>query len=122
VVQGARPAVAHEPEPAARLDLGVGPYVPDLLRAWRPTHGDDRHMQVDGTLAFVDISGFTRLTERLARKGNVGAEEMSDLLNATFSALLADRSGPPGRRVHGTRRRSGHPWLQQRGRARSPAR
>ena len=87
---GARPAVALEPEPPARLDLGVGPYVPDLLRAWRPTHGDDRHMQVDGTLAFVDISGFTRLTERLARKGNVGAEEMSDLLNATFSALLAD--------------------------------
>jgi class 3 adenylate cyclase/tetratricopeptide (TPR) repeat protein len=47
-------------------------------------------MQVDGTLALVDISGFTRLTERLARKGNVGAEEMSDLLDATFSALLAD--------------------------------
>ena len=68
----------------------IAPHVPDLLRAWRPTHGDDRHMQVDGTLTFVDISGFTRLTERLARKGNVGAEEMSDLLDATFSALLAD--------------------------------
>ncbi len=70
--------------------LGVLPYVPVLLRSWRPTHGDDRHMQVEGSLAFIDISGFTRLTERLARKGNVGAEEMSDLLDATFSALLAD--------------------------------
>jgi len=47
-------------------------------------------MQVEGSLAFVDISGFTRLTERLARTGKVGAEEMSDLLNATFSALLRD--------------------------------
>ena len=75
---------------AQRPGLSLRPYVPDLLRAWQPTHGDDRHMQVDGTLAFVDISGFTRLTERLARKGNVGAEEMSDLLDATFSALLSD--------------------------------
>lgn len=66
------------------------PYVPELLRSWSPTHGDERHMQVEGSLAFVDISGFTTLTERLARKGNVGAEEMSDLLDATFSALLAD--------------------------------
>ena len=79
-------------EPAG---LGLRPYVPDLLRSWRPTSGDDRHMQVDGTLVFVDISGFTRLTERLARKGNVGAEEMSDLLDATFSALLT------GARVQG---------------------
>ena len=45
-------------------------------------------MRVSGTLAFVDISGFTQLTERLARKGKVGAEEMSDTLNATFAALL----------------------------------
>ncbi len=64
------------------------PYVPDLLDSWRPTHGDNRHMQVEGSLALVDISGFTRLTERLSRKGKVGAEEMSELLDATFSALL----------------------------------
>ena len=70
--------------------VSVLAYVPDLLRAWSPTAGEARHMQVDGSLAFVDISGFTKLTERLARKGNVGAEEMSDLLDATFSALLQD--------------------------------
>ena len=64
------------------------PYVPKLLLAWSPTGADDRHMRVSGSLAFVDISGFTRLTERLARKGKVGAEEMSDILNATFAALL----------------------------------
>ncbi len=46
------------------------------------------YREVEGSLAFVDISGFTKLTERLARRGKVGAEEMSDTLNATFAALL----------------------------------
>src|SRR6478752_1896339 len=47
------------------------PYVPKLLLAWSPTGADDRHMRVSGSLAFVDISGFTRLTERLGRKVGV---------------------------------------------------
>src|SRR5215218_10184111 len=66
------------------------PYVPRLLGRWAPTGDDDRHMRVSGTLVFVDISGFTRLTERLARKGKVGAEEMSDILSATFAGLLTE--------------------------------
>jgi class 3 adenylate cyclase/tetratricopeptide (TPR) repeat protein len=44
---------------------------------------------VEGTLAFVDISGFTSLTERLARRGKVGAEEMNDVLDRCFAELLA---------------------------------
>ena len=87
---GAGPQGAVPAEPVLGGPGHLRPYVPALLRRWQPTHGDDRHMQVQGTLAFVDISGFTQLTERLARKGNVGAEEMSDLLDATFSALLTD--------------------------------
>jgi class 3 adenylate cyclase/tetratricopeptide (TPR) repeat protein len=69
---------------------GLLPYVPRLLGTWAPTGDDDRHMRVSGTVAFVDISGFTRLTERLARKGKVGAEEMSDILSATFAGLLSE--------------------------------
>jgi class 3 adenylate cyclase/tetratricopeptide (TPR) repeat protein len=69
---------------------GLLPYVPALLRGWSPTGEESRHMRVTGSLAFVDISGFTRLTERLARKGNVGAEEMSDILSATFAGLLTE--------------------------------
>ena len=65
------------------------PYVPRLLTEWTAGAGDGRHMRVTGSLAFVDISGFTRLTERLARKGKVGAEEMSDTLSATFAGLLS---------------------------------
>ncbi|QNN52668.1 adenylate/guanylate cyclase domain-containing protein [Nocardioides mesophilus] len=69
---------------------GLLPYVPQLLTDWSPTGADERHMAVTGTLAFVDISGFTQLTERLARKGKVGAEEMSDLLSTTFGDLLTE--------------------------------
>ena len=69
---------------------GLLPYVPRLLLEWAPTGPDERHQRITGTLVFVDISGFTRLTERLARKGKVGAEEMSDVLSATFAGLLAE--------------------------------
>ena len=44
--------------------------------------------EVEGTLAFVDISGFTAMSERLAKLGKAGAEEVTDVMNATFSALL----------------------------------
>jgi class 3 adenylate cyclase/tetratricopeptide (TPR) repeat protein len=64
------------------------PYVPRLLVDWLRTEPDRTHVELDGTLAYVDISGFTRLTERLARRGKVGAEELSDILDGTFAALL----------------------------------
>jgi len=37
---------------------------------------------------FADISGFTRLTERLSQEGPEGAEELSRLLNAYFGQLI----------------------------------
>ncbi len=77
-------------EVGSEIDELLLPYVPGLLRTWAPTGEDPRHMRITGTLAFVDISGFTRLTERLARKGKVGAEEMSDILSATFAGLLTE--------------------------------
>jgi class 3 adenylate cyclase/tetratricopeptide (TPR) repeat protein len=65
------------------------PYVPRLVVTWLQEDPTARWKGIEGSLAFVDISGFTQLTERLARKGRVGAEEMSDILNATFADLLA---------------------------------
>ena len=37
---------------------------------------------------FVDLSGFTRLTESLMAKGPVGAEELSDVLNHIFQPTV----------------------------------
>lgn len=66
------------------------PYAAGLALEWLARTPNLRHRTVDGSLAFVDISGFTSLTERLAAKGKVGAEEMSDLLNGAFAALLQE--------------------------------
>ncbi len=63
-------------------------YAPRLAIEWLSRYPDQRHLAIDGSMAFVDISGFTKLTERLARKGNVGAEEMSDILDSTFGMLI----------------------------------
>ena len=65
------------------------PYVAGLVLDWLHDTPNVRHRRIRGSLAFVDISGFTALTERLAAKGKVGAEEMRELLDATFVALLA---------------------------------
>ena len=65
------------------------PYVPRLAIEWLRNEPELRHRQLEGSLAFVDISGFTNLTERLSKKGKVGAEEMNDLLDSTFTELLS---------------------------------
>lgn len=65
------------------------PYLPRLLIEWERERGADRHRGIPGTLAFVDLSGFTTMSERLAKRGKVGAEEVTDVLNSTFARLLA---------------------------------
>ncbi len=83
-LQQALESVAESPATGASLL----PYVPRLVTGWSRDEPDVRWKAVDGTLAFIDISGFTSMTERLARKGKVGAEEMNDVLNALFTELL----------------------------------
>jgi class 3 adenylate cyclase/predicted ATPase len=51
-----------------------------------PTHA---HWTVDGTAAFVDISGFTKLSELLARKGREGAEQITEVIKRVFEKMLA---------------------------------
>ncbi|MFL6288064.1 MAG: adenylate/guanylate cyclase domain-containing protein, partial [Actinomycetes bacterium] len=66
----------------------LAPYVPRLVVDWLRNSPRETVREVNGSLAFLDISGFTRLTERLARRGKEGAEEMSEILNGTFASLL----------------------------------
>lgn len=67
----------------------LAPFVSRFVLDWLRDTPDERHRVADGTLVFVDISGFTQLTERLAAKGKIGAEEMSGILDVTFAALLS---------------------------------
>jgi class 3 adenylate cyclase len=64
------------------------PYVSRLPLSWPDSDGPVPHW-VDGTLLFVDVAGFTALSERLAKTGRAGAEELTDLLNGAFARLLA---------------------------------
>ena len=64
------------------------PFVPRLEVQWLREFPDARELELAGSLAFVDISGFTTLTERLAKKGKIGAEELTEILDEVFGELL----------------------------------
>ena len=88
---------ASETGPGA-IQEGPGPaaYVPRLLPAWAATESGPGHRVIDGSLLLFDITGFTPLTERLARRGREGAEELSNLLDTVFSQLLMDAEAEGG--------------------------
>jgi class 3 adenylate cyclase/tetratricopeptide (TPR) repeat protein len=77
------PRVAGRGREAALL----APYVPRLALEWLTETPAEQHRSVEGTLVFVDLSGFTALTERLAARGRAGAEEISEIVGSTFSEL-----------------------------------
>jgi class 3 adenylate cyclase len=67
------------------------PYVPRLAAGWVGPLA----RELDGSLASLDISGFTALSERLQARGRSGAEELVALINPIFERLIAvaDRYG-----------------------------
>jgi predicted ATPase/class 3 adenylate cyclase len=83
------------PETTAAENL-LRPYLPRLLIKWLAERSDDRHRTVDGSIVFVDISGFTKLSERLAKLGKVGAEELTDAIGTCFARLLGVAYGNGG--------------------------
>ena len=75
----------------------LAPYVPRALLARLARQPIDVLTEtVEGTMVFADVSGFTRLSERLARVGEEGAEQLVDVINGCFTALLADAYGRGG--------------------------
>ncbi len=66
------------------------PYVSELaarVLAEAPAGG---WVEMEGTLAFFDISGFSTLAERLAGLGRAGAEHINDILNVVFRRLIEE--------------------------------
>src|SRR6478609_10698814 len=72
----------------SHMAIDFTPYVPRLVIEWLAENPDREWREVDGTMAFVDISGFTAMSEKLATQGKVGAEQVTEVMNATFDALL----------------------------------
>jgi class 3 adenylate cyclase/tetratricopeptide (TPR) repeat protein len=75
---------------AARTRASIAiPYVPRLLIRQLSERADEPAWAQDGSMVFVDISGFTALSEKLAKIGKEGAEELTDAIGSCFAALLS---------------------------------
>ena len=71
-----------EPEVAARL-------LPFVARTAAAACGEGRGSRTlaDASLVFADVSGFTRLSERLADLGREGTEGVKDAINTVFGFI-----------------------------------
>ncbi|MEX2274688.1 MAG: tetratricopeptide repeat protein [Actinomycetota bacterium] len=67
----------------------VTPYVPRLLIQRLADRAAVAVEEVEGSVCFVDVSGFTKLSERLAKQGRVGAEELTEAIDSCFTGMLA---------------------------------
>ncbi len=74
----------------------LAPYVPRIAAEWDLDAPGALWREIEGTCCFVDISGFTALSERLARRGRIGAEELTEVLNHVFSRMLEVAYGKGG--------------------------
>lgn len=89
---GVESAEGNQRLPSADLT----PFVPRLIPEWVAEVPDSVHRAIEGTLVFTDLSGFTAMSERLASLGKVGAEELTDHLDAIFSQLITVAGGMGG--------------------------
>lgn len=69
-------------------DFQFSPYLPRYLATWQSRPDASGHHTVDGTVLFADVSGFTRLSDELAKQGKIGSEQVTGILNGAFSELL----------------------------------
>ena len=85
--------------PAAGVDAPAADltaFVPRLIPEWIGEVPTARHRSIDGTLVFTDLSGFTAMSEQLAALGKVGAEELTQHLDTTFTELVSVSGGLGG--------------------------
>ena len=64
-------------------------YVPRILLRHLAEDPEATWWTTDGSVVFVDISGFTKLSEKLAKVGKEGAEQVTDAIEACFTDLLS---------------------------------
>ena len=75
--------------PPASGQPALNPYVPRVLLRHLALKPEELWWTIDGSVVFVDISGFTKLSEKLAKVGKEGAEQVTDAIEACFTDLLS---------------------------------
>ncbi len=78
------------------MSAGLGPYLCELHRSWLADGRGTGWREQDGSLLFFDISGFTPLTERLAKRGKAGVELLIETLNGVLAPLVSTASALGG--------------------------
>lgn len=68
--------------------MDLTPYVPRLVLDWGRSFPGVPAREIEGTLVFADVSGFTAMSERLARFGKIGAEEVTSAIDRVFAEML----------------------------------
>jgi class 3 adenylate cyclase/tetratricopeptide (TPR) repeat protein len=63
------------------------PYVPDIIVESLLSPGK-LESGIEGSLLFADLSGFTSMSEKLARLGRRGGEKLAEIINNCFNPLL----------------------------------
>ena len=80
-----------QPGPSSAASVLL-PYITRPAIDWARRHRADLDApfwrEVEGSMVLGDVSGFTKMSERLARHGKVGAEEVADAINTCFEQLL----------------------------------
>jgi class 3 adenylate cyclase/tetratricopeptide (TPR) repeat protein len=88
------PIVADSPLQRERTlqDFGrperAGLYVPRILQQHLADNPHQQAWEAEGTAIFADVSGFTKLSEALAKKGREGAEQITETIEQIFGVLL----------------------------------
>ena len=81
--------VRGEPGEASARAPELAGYLAPTHLIWLDSEPENSWRELDATFVFGDVSGFTALGERLARRGRVGSETLTDAISAVFVALLA---------------------------------
>jgi len=79
------------PSPAQVGAAGWDRFAPAALRRALLQHGADApDEQFDAAVLLADVSGYSTLATRLAEQSAIGAERLSQHLNATFGVMLRE--------------------------------
>ncbi len=76
------------PPPPQEHAERVVPYLARILQQHLLADPDTPYWTAEGTALFADVSGFTQLSEQLARKGREGAEQITDTIGGSFASIL----------------------------------
>jgi class 3 adenylate cyclase len=67
----------------------LAPFLSRIVVGWAEAAPEKRWRAVEGTLVYIEVSGFTSLSPRLAPLGEAGTEELASTVSAVFSDLLS---------------------------------